>query len=147
VIRSDNGFNTGSTPTFDWRDLGNLRRISLRIAGVPVETRTGNLSHTSYERHYLSHVARFINTVSMMDEECTARRGDEEYIYFSHYTRRKDNCLEDLGVDGIILWRIRRYFRNERCYSTVGYGLGVSYETTFPNTRGQRKMRDRNKQR
>jgi hypothetical protein len=36
--------------------------------------------------------------------------------------------------------RIRRYFRNERCYSTVGYGLGVSYATIFPNTRGQRKI-------
>jgi hypothetical protein len=40
----------------------------------------------------------------------------------------------------IIMWRIRRYFRNERCYSTVGYGLGVSYATIFPNTRGQRKI-------
>jgi hypothetical protein len=38
------------------------------------------------------------------------------------------------------LWWVRRDFRNERCYSTVVYGLGVSYATIFPNTRGQRKI-------
>jgi hypothetical protein len=39
-----------------------------------------------------------------------------------------------------VLWWIRRYFRNVRCYLTIGYGLGVSYATIFPNTRGQRKI-------
>jgi hypothetical protein len=44
----------------------------------------------------------------------------------------RKKSLRFLGVSGmIILWRIWRYFRYERCYSTVGYGFGDSYATIF----------------
>jgi hypothetical protein len=39
-----------------------------------------------------------------------------------------------------ILWQIWRYFRYERCYSTVGYGFGRFLRNDFPNTRGQRNI-------
>jgi hypothetical protein len=41
-------------------------------------------------------------TALKRDEAYTALKIHEEYMYLSQNTRRKDNCLEDLGVDGII---------------------------------------------